>query len=164
MSNNFKSNKNDAKVKGKQVEKKEIEITQLKNELRGKTEHILRLNEQYSNSQKPALYGLLDNTKSLNTKSDQINKLKTQLADTQRLESQYNSDKQIFRMNLEELQIKLDKSEYQLTLVEESKNDVDNLWKTCENQLKTEQEKNVSLQRENESMKNSFDKVGSETN
>lgn len=51
----------------------------------------------------------------------------------------------------------------QLQIAEESKNDIENLWKTCENKLKSEQEKSLSLVKENSLLKESMDKVGTET-
>lgn len=66
-------------------------------------------------------------------------------------------------MNMEELQNKIQSLEYQLTLQEESRQDVESFWKGSDENLKLAQEKVAKLESENALLKESINKVGNES-
>jgi len=66
-------------------------------------------------------------------------------------------------MNMEELQNKIQSLEYQLTLQEESRQDVESFWKGSDENLKLSQEKVAKLESENALLKESINKVGNES-
>jgi chromosome segregation ATPase len=102
-------------------------------------------------------------SKELNDKSAEMQKLKDKLTAYQKLESQYNSDKHVYKMNMEELQNKIQSLEYQLNLQEESRQDVEGFWRGSDENLKSSQEKVAKLEMENALLKDSINKVGNES-